>query len=86
MQVCFPFAFHEISAHCKLGLSQTRPITNSAYTNSAYNKLGLHYENISLLLSYKINHVSMRVCVLKEYLGCKNEIHTHTHYFVSISS
>jgi hypothetical protein len=56
----------------------------------------IHYENITFLLSYKINHVSMRVCVLKEYLGSKNvffywphthtHTHTHTHYFVSISS
>jgi hypothetical protein len=37
-------------------------------TNSAYDKIGLHYENITFLFSYKINHVSMRVCVLKEYL------------------
>jgi hypothetical protein len=50
----------------EIRISQTRSITNSAY-----DKIGLHYENITFLLSYKIKHVSMRVCVLKEYLGTK---------------
>jgi len=71
---------------------RSRPIADSAY-----DKIGLHYENITFLLSYKINHVSMamRVCVLKEYLGSKNEFflltthaskhtHTHTHIILSV--
>ena len=86
---------HPKRGHRNLDFMRSRPITDRPITNSAYDKLGLHYENITFLLSYKINHVSMRVCVLKEYLGSKNEFflltthankhtHTHTHIILSV--
>ena len=59
--------FHEISAQALVSVkniwyiffTETSACGSRPIANSAYHKLGLHYENITLLLSYKINHVSM---------------------------